>query len=455
MTITKRTTKGSALTYAELDENFRDLDSDMTIDRVLRNGNTTTRDLTVGNLTIAKVDSPGSVVQVKHSSTGGVAAYATGSGVNNSALVGLSVTITPKYADSEIHIDFSCFLGTSNYQAKLYLVRAVNYHSANAGTHTTIGTGNEFNGRPRATASIIPYDSVTADQKYQLANLSNLIVDRPNTTDPVTYYLKMGAYDGHTVYLNRSRTWQRSPSAGLDAVPSSNIRAMEVVTDHTSVTSLTYIASSIVEMPGSAGQTRQIQIPSTAQAGDIAVLWGWFDANAQSAQDTNYEVNDPGGWSLAVGTSQLEDDRLFGYIHGSSWVKILNEDEVGFNMTLTSQASGYMSACMAVFRPDKPIREFYIKNGNYFSSPSAYSLTMDKTSVIPVAAALVGLGGRYNGQNPVLTGTDITVVNSSGSVGDPKFGYKIYNDAATLNTQTFTTTDTGRQAMNAFYLEVV
>ena len=39
MTITKRTTKGSALTYAEMDENFRDLDSDMTLDRVLKNGN--------------------------------------------------------------------------------------------------------------------------------------------------------------------------------------------------------------------------------------------------------------------------------------------------------------------------------------------------------------------------------------------------------------------------------
>ena len=455
MTITKRSIKGSALTYAELDENFCDLDSDMTIDRVLRNGNTTTRDLTVGNLTIAKVDSPGSVVQVKHSSTGGVAAYATGSGTNNSTPVGLSVTITPKYADSEIHIDFSVFLGTSSYQAKLYLVRAVNYHTANAGTHTTIGTGNEFNGRARATASIIPYDENTTTQQYKISNLSNLIVDRPNTTDPVTYYLKMGAYNGHTVYLNRSRTWQNGTTSGFDAVPSSNIRAMEVVTDHTSVTSLTYVASSIVEMPGSASQTRQIQIPSTAQAGDIAVLWGWFDANAQSSQTTNYEVNDPGGWTLAVGTSQLEDARLFGYIHGSSWVKILNEDEVGFNMTLTSQASGYMSACIAVFRPDKPISEFYIKNGNYFSSSSGFSRSMDKTSVIPVSALVVGLGGRYSGQNPVLTGTDITVVNSSGSVGDPKFGYKIYNDAATLGNQTLTTTDTGRQAMNAFYLEVV
>ena len=43
MTITKRTTKGSALTYAEMDENFRDLDSDMTLDRVLKNGIPTSR----------------------------------------------------------------------------------------------------------------------------------------------------------------------------------------------------------------------------------------------------------------------------------------------------------------------------------------------------------------------------------------------------------------------------
>lgn len=50
MTITKRTTKGSALTYAELDENFRDLDSDMTLDRVLGNGNTTTKNMTVGRI---------------------------------------------------------------------------------------------------------------------------------------------------------------------------------------------------------------------------------------------------------------------------------------------------------------------------------------------------------------------------------------------------------------------
>ena len=52
MTIVKRGTKGTALTYAEMDENIRDLYEDTTIDRVLGNGNTTTKSLTVGNITI-------------------------------------------------------------------------------------------------------------------------------------------------------------------------------------------------------------------------------------------------------------------------------------------------------------------------------------------------------------------------------------------------------------------
>jgi hypothetical protein len=52
MTIVKRSTKGTALTYAEMDENIRDLYEDTDIDRVLTNGNTTTRNLiTTGTIT--------------------------------------------------------------------------------------------------------------------------------------------------------------------------------------------------------------------------------------------------------------------------------------------------------------------------------------------------------------------------------------------------------------------
>jgi hypothetical protein len=52
MTITKRTDKGSALTFAEMDENIRDLREDTDLTRVLTNGSNTTLDLsTTGTIT--------------------------------------------------------------------------------------------------------------------------------------------------------------------------------------------------------------------------------------------------------------------------------------------------------------------------------------------------------------------------------------------------------------------
>lgn len=50
MTITYRTTKGSALTYGEVDENFRDLYEDTDLQRVLTNGNTSSLGLTVNSV---------------------------------------------------------------------------------------------------------------------------------------------------------------------------------------------------------------------------------------------------------------------------------------------------------------------------------------------------------------------------------------------------------------------
>jgi hypothetical protein len=89
-----------------------------------------------------------------------------------------------------------------------------------------------------------------------------------------------------------------------------------------------------------------------------------------------------------------------------------------------------------------------------FNSSTTISHTVDTTNVIPVSVFVVGLGGRYSGQNPTLAGTDITVSTSTGTVGDPKYGYKIHNSGA-ITSQTVTSTDAGRQSINAFYLEVV
>ena len=57
--ITYRITKGSSLTHEELDENFRYLDEELTLDKVLTNGNTSNLTLKVntingGNLTVGE-----------------------------------------------------------------------------------------------------------------------------------------------------------------------------------------------------------------------------------------------------------------------------------------------------------------------------------------------------------------------------------------------------------------
>lgn len=435
MTITKRSVKGSALTYAELDENFRHLEEETTLDNIISNDYT---------------KSAGTVVQVKHGGTGGVMAYQTLAGTDDSAYTGISVTITPKYANSEIYIDFAVTMGTSGYQTKLFLIRSV------GGVETKIGAGDEYNGRSRATASVHPYDDNATTAGYLTAQLANHIVDRPNTTEPVTYFLKMGGYSGATVYLNRSANWQNGTTLGYDAVPSSNMKVMEVTTDNTAVSSLTYVADAFVEMPASPGTTRQITIPSTAQEGDIAVLWAFSDNAAISSVSAIASVDFPSGWSLAVGHNDRENTPpTFAYVQSNSFVKILNANEPGSTLTLTNQQSTYTSLAMVVFRPDIAIDNFYTKNGMTYNSGIAISgITVDTTNVIPVSVFVVGLGGRYTGQNPTLGGTDITINTSTGTVGDPKYGYKIHNSGA-ITSQTVTSTDAGRQSINAFYLEVV
>lgn len=60
MTITYRQTKGSALLYGEVDENFRDLHEDTDLQRVLTNGNTSTLGMTVNSITLTSSGTPAS-----------------------------------------------------------------------------------------------------------------------------------------------------------------------------------------------------------------------------------------------------------------------------------------------------------------------------------------------------------------------------------------------------------
>lgn len=61
-----------------------------------------------------------------------------------------------------------------------------------------------------------------------MAFLGGSYLDAPATTSPVTYEIQMAAYAGHTVYLNRSATWQSGAASGYDATPVSSLTVTEL-----------------------------------------------------------------------------------------------------------------------------------------------------------------------------------------------------------------------------------
>lgn len=68
MTITYRTIKGEALTYSEIDENFRDLRYDTTLQRVTSLGNVTNNIITVSGINVlGNINVSGNII----STTGG------------------------------------------------------------------------------------------------------------------------------------------------------------------------------------------------------------------------------------------------------------------------------------------------------------------------------------------------------------------------------------------------
>ena len=119
MTITKRSVKGSALTFAEMDENIRDLREDTNLNRVLLNGNTSN--------TVIQI--PGLPIQVQYHRIDQANTFTCAASGGNLAGEDYSefgrcvevqptrMTITPKVANSIIQIDFSIFGEPNHFNA--------------------------------------------------------------------------------------------------------------------------------------------------------------------------------------------------------------------------------------------------------------------------------------------------------------------------------------------------
>ena len=61
---------------------------------------------------------------------------------------------------------------------------------------------------------------------YKVGPISQTFLDSPSTTNAITYSIKVRAYNGNTIYINRNQTNQDTDD--YDSVPMSTITVMEI-----------------------------------------------------------------------------------------------------------------------------------------------------------------------------------------------------------------------------------
>ena len=164
MTITKRTTKGSALTYAELDENFRDLDSDMTLDRVLRNGDSSNSNATIlGNVTLGDV----TMKTLSFSAPEGIGANAT-----HGYTAGGRFTPPPAANQTTTGLRFSFASGTSESIGNTISQKRENGAAFGSSTHGYAAGGRHGTPVGIAHDDISKYAFSSSSSETDVGNLS-------------------------------------------------------------------------------------------------------------------------------------------------------------------------------------------------------------------------------------------------------------------------------------------
>jgi hypothetical protein len=136
-------------------------------------------------------------------------------------VTGLSVTITPRFANSLIVLMSTLYLSTSNaYQQKWRYTR----------NGSTFLLGDAEGGRPQATGMVNTYYAVGGldGAQYQVNQAGGTHWDLPGSTAALTYQIQAAAYSGQTIFLNRNSGWQNAPASGYDAVPVSSLIVMEI-----------------------------------------------------------------------------------------------------------------------------------------------------------------------------------------------------------------------------------
>lgn len=175
----------------------------------LPTGIITSDTLANSSVTQDKINIPGFWVQVQQGVRTNTGLYYANGG---STTIGLSVTITPKYANSKIlllsHITYSCY-GTT-YGA--YYIRN--------GVEISASTGDARSNRQRVTGGFALERDGNQSNTFILQ-----YIDSPGTTSAITYQIGVRNDNGYEFRLNRTGNDQDN---GVGSNTASSITAIEI-----------------------------------------------------------------------------------------------------------------------------------------------------------------------------------------------------------------------------------
>jgi len=133
-------------------------------------------------------------------------------------VTGLTVSITPTASSSKILLMMNVAFSARTTQDSLYAAFGKNSSVITA----TIGDADSS--RPRATLASFPGDA-SGVNNYQ-AQATQMYLDSPGTTSPITYSVMMRTANGNTMYVNK--TYSDRDSTNYDGRWTSSIIVMEV-----------------------------------------------------------------------------------------------------------------------------------------------------------------------------------------------------------------------------------
>ena len=201
---------------------------------------------------------------------------------------------------------------------------------------------------------------------------------------------------------------------------------------------------------GSTGDSNATDVSSytvsylpSARSGDLALAMFALDEKLPT-------LSTPSGWTLVGNGSNTDYPRMYVF------AKVLDSTDISTgSLTATPSASEGFTAMISIFRPYKSISSFTTRNFVNDKGSKALSVSLTTSGATPLTIAVAFLSGRPN-QSPVLTFSGATTVtDSSGSgTGTRTLGFIVYDVGETPASATITGTDTGRQSLSAFYLDI-